>query len=296
MRTRNSRLLAVYRAGGDRGGGLCRDLARRARLADQRSRREHEVAGLRAGVGPVAGAPADRRRPGLDPGREPATVPGPTNVSYYGYDNDTLNSARRADHGRLQRDRQHGGAQDRAGQEHLPGLQEGPPGRRPELQLRHPLPLPGPRGRLARLHHADQPGRGREAPRDRAGDEGRPGQRHRHDRRLHLGSVGAAAPVHDRERDQADLLGHARLPVDGARRLRRARPRRLRGHPGRLGRQHLDRRGHRRRVQATRMRVPLVHDREDPAQLRLPLRPEDPGRPGQRQAAGAAGLQRLRTS
>ena len=148
----------------------------------------------------------------------------------------------------LQRHRQHGGAQDRAGQEHLPGLQEGPPGRRPELRLRHPLPLPGPRGRLAGLHHPDQPRRRRDAPRDRAGDEGRPGQRHRHDRRLTWDPWAQRLLFTTESATQADLLGHARFPVDGARRLRRARPRRLRGHPGRLGREHLDRRGHRRRA------------------------------------------------
>jgi hypothetical protein len=40
---------------------------------------------------------------------------------------------------------------------------------------------------------------------------------------------------------------------------------------------NLDRRGHRRCVQAGRLRVPSVYDREDPAQLRLPLCPEDAG-------------------
>ena len=62
----------------------------------------------------------------------------------------------------------------------------------------------------------------------------RPGNADRRHRRLDLGSVGAAAAVHDGERERADLLGHAGLPVAGRRRLRRARARRLRGHPGRL--------------------------------------------------------------
>ena len=48
-----------------------------------------------------------------------------------------------------------------------------------------------------------------------------------------------------------------RLPVHGRGRLRRAGPRRLRGHPGRLRRQPLDRRGHRRRVQGrTTAKIP----------------------------------------
>ena len=74
-------------------------------------------------------------------------------------------------------------------------------------------------------------------------------------------------------------------PSAGHRRLRRARPRRLRGHPERRRRQHLDRRGHRRLEQAG-------HHGEAAEQLHLPLRPEAPGRPPARQAAGAAGAER----
>jgi len=50
--------------------------------------------------------------------------------------------------------------------------------------------------------------------------------------------------------------------ANGRGRLRRARPRRLRGHPGRLRRQPVDRRGHRRRRQ-------VGHDGQAAQQLRL---------------------------
>ena len=42
--------------------------------------------------------------------------------------------------------------------------------RRPDLRLRHALPVPGARGRDSGLHHAHQPRRRRGAPRDAAGD------------------------------------------------------------------------------------------------------------------------------
>ena len=106
----------------------------------------------------------------------------------------------------------------------------------------------GHEGGSPRLHHADQPRRRRGAPRDAARDAGRRRQRRSPTidgstwdpwaKRLLFTTENPNAPT---------VLGDARLPVDGRRRLRRARPRRLRGHPGRLGRQHLDRRGHRRR-------------------------------------------------
>ncbi len=51
------------------------------------------------------------------------------------------------------------------------------------------------------------------------------------DRRLDLGPVGEAPAVHHREPRRADLRGDAGLPLGCGRRLRRARPRRLRGHP-----------------------------------------------------------------
>ena len=52
------------------------------------------------------------------------------------------------------------GLQDRARQEHLSRVAR-PARRRPELQLRPPLPLPGPRGRLAGRADARQPRRRR---------------------------------------------------------------------------------------------------------------------------------------
>src|SRR5262249_56691527 len=49
------------------------------------------------------------------------------------------------------------------------------------------------------IHHAHQPRRGRLPPRDRDGDGGREWGTHPHDRWIDLGSVGAAAALHDRE-------------------------------------------------------------------------------------------------
>ena len=175
MRPRNSRLLAVTGVAAIGAAVYAAISLAGPGLADERPEREHEVAGLRTGVGPrrrsSSRPPSHRARPGSRTRLRPAAR------LLLRIRQRHAERGERADHGRLQRHRKHGSAQDRAGQEHLPGLQEGPPGRRPELQLRHRVPLPGPRGRLARLHHADQPGRRREAPRDRAGDEGRPGQR-----------------------------------------------------------------------------------------------------------------------
>ena len=72
------------------------------------------------------------------------------------------------------------------------------------------------------------------------------------DRRLDLGSVRAAAPLHDRGRRRAAACWQATLdfPSHGRGPLRRVRPRRLRGHPERRRRQPLDRRGRRRRRRA----------------------------------------------
>ncbi len=193
------------------------------------------------------GAVADRRRPGLDEAGEPDRAD-----AYYGYDNDVVNSAGQPQMVPLSTAPTRRGAQDRAGQEHLPGLQARPRRRRPELRLRHPLPVPGPRERRRRrrLHHPDQPRRRRRAPGDAAGDH----RRRRQPlatidgstwdpwaKRLLFTTENASAPTY------AATPG---LPVDGHRRLRRARARRLRGHPERLRRQHLDRRGHRRLEEA----------------------------------------------
>ncbi len=119
------------------------------------------------------------------------------------------------------------------------------------LRLRHPLPLPGPRagGRLGReLHHADQPRRRRGPPRHEA--RGVRVRRHHPgtaDRRLDMGSVRTAAPLHDRgRRDRRHRRGDARLPVEGHPALGHPRPGRLRGHSERQRREHLHRRGLRR--------------------------------------------------
>ena len=65
--------------------------------------------------------------------------------------------------------------EDRAGQEHLPRL-DGQNGADPTTTTA-PLPLPGPRDRLARLHHADQPRRRHRPPGDADRDPRRPGER-----------------------------------------------------------------------------------------------------------------------
>ena len=70
--------------------------------------------------------------------------------------------------------------------------------------------------------------------------------------------------------ERPDLRGDARLPVDRRGRFRRARPRRLRGHPERRRRQPVDRRGHRRRQQAG------ADGPQAAQQLHLPLRPGTP--------------------
>jgi hypothetical protein len=167
---------------------------------------------------------------------------GTAQVGYFGYDNDLLNAA--------------GDAQMLPTPTVSDEAQKTEPDkntylvfkrslarRRPALLVRDAFPLPGPRRRKPRVHHADQPRRRRGAPRDAA----RPGRRDRRadrgHRRLDLGPVGEASAVHDRERLRPDLLGHPGLPVRRRGRLRRPRPRRLRGDPGRRRREHLDRRG-----------------------------------------------------
>ena len=90
-----------------------------------------------------------------------------------------------------------------------------PEGRRPELRLRQPLPLPGPRGRDPGLPHAHQPRRRRRAPRDPAGDPGQQRRRPARHRRLHVGPVGAAPALH-----RGGLEGWRRL-AGHARRARR---------------------------------------------------------------------------
>ena len=160
----------------------------------------------------------------------------------------TTSSTRRASRRWCRRRLCRRGPQDRAGQEHLPRLQERPLRRRPELRLRHALPLPGPRGRVNGAGYITRINLDADAAHrvTLLATTDATGAPIADDRRLDLGPVGPAAPLHDGEPDRTDLLGHAGLPVDRRRRLRRARPRRLRGHPERRRRQHLDRRGHRR--------------------------------------------------
>jgi hypothetical protein len=79
----------------------------------------------------------------------------------------------------------------------------------------------------SRRHHPHQPRRRRRPSGDLARDQGRHGRGDQDHRWLDLGSVGEAAAVHDREPDHAHVLGHSGVSVAGARRLRRARARRL---------------------------------------------------------------------
>ena len=134
-------------------------------------------------------------------------------TSWYGYYNDGPMVPAPGDvqaHGPQRR-----GDQERAGQEHLPRRQ-GPARRRPEVRLRHALPLPGPRARhvRGRLHHAHQPRRRCGAPRDEARrDRGRRQDAGARDRRLDLGSVRAAPALHHRGRRlRRRRRGDARLP------------------------------------------------------------------------------------
>ena len=133
----------------------------------------------------------------------------------------------------------------------------------------HEARLPAPA-----LHHAHQPRRRRGAPGHAAGEQGR--RRRRRcptidgstwdpfaQRLLFTTESGDAAAASTRRRWTTR--------PGGTRHLRRVRPRRLRGRPERLGRQHLARRGRRRR---DRHRQP---ERQAAEQLRLPLRPEQPG-------------------
>ncbi len=199
-------------------------------------------------------------------------------VTNYGYENDVPSTrpgraADAADTGLGER-----GAEDRTGQEHLPGLQEGPARSRPAYNYGSHFLYQGhelgatvngrPRATsrastsMPTAHTASRSSPGRTRPANRSqpidGSTWDPFAR--------------PAALHDREPERADLRGDTRLPVHRRRRLGRARARRLRGHPGRRRGEHLDRRGHRRRrTRAAR--------REAAEQLRLPLRPEAAGRP-----------------
>ena len=136
--------------------------------------------------------------------------------------------------------------QDRARQEHVPRAAR-PDRRRPGLRLRDPLPVPGPRGGIAGRHHPRQPGRRRRPSRHgarehRAGRDNTPA----HHRRIDLVSMGGAPALQPGRATAARAAASGRPPSDypamvenllgvlGRGRLRR--------HPGRLRRQHLDRR------------------------------------------------------
>ena len=236
---------------------------------------ERAAAGSRRGPGPPAltGAARARRRVGGDAAREPAgdhrlvrlrerraesRRPGP--------------AADGAGGGRHDR-----GSEDRTRQEHVPGA-EGADGRRADLRLRHPLPVPGARGgrrgragSRPRLHHPDQPRRRHGAPGDADGLEGRGRRGPRDHRRLDLGPVRPAPAVHHRGPRRADLRGRRWLPLTGGGRLRIARPRWLRGDPQRPGRKRLDRRGPEPPQQGR-------HEGQAAGQLHLPLRAREPSR------------------
>ena len=248
------------------------------RLAELRLRQqgEHEGGGHRGAEHPRERAQRGDRGAGLLRAREPG----------HSLEGGVLRLSRqRADGTGARRravdDAQRRGAEDRARQGAVRSE-----GRRPGLQLRDPLPLPRPRGRIARVFHTYQPRRRRRTPRDLAGDEGlhRRGASGRF-RRLHLGSVREAPPVHQRGRAQG-----RRLAGDDGRSFqdrgapRSVRPGRIRGGPGRQGREPLGRRGRRR---AERHRQ---HEGEAAEQLHLPVGPDRQVRPDQgRHVAGVAG-------
>ena len=129
------------------------------------------------------------------------------------------------------------GPEDGARQEHLPGPAR-PARRRPVVSLRTPLPVPGPRARSARLHHAHQPrcrsgAPGHAARLDPGRDREPAGRQPARHRRLGLEPVHEDPPVQlrgQRDVDRRHLGGHAGLPVHGRRPARPLRPRRLRGH------------------------------------------------------------------
>ena len=280
--------LAVLATAAVAGGILAGSRGRAVRAAGPHRRRhgEHPLRRLRAMEQALGRAAAGRGRPGLDEARRRLGEPEQRRLLRL---RQRHPERRRPAADGADADDADRGAEDRAGQEHVRRLQEQPARSGSALLLRNAFPLPGPRARLARLHHAHQPRRRRRPPGHAAGDEGRHGREPGDDRRLDLGAVGRAAAVHHREPECADLCGHSGLPVHRHRCLGRAGPRRLRGNPGRQRRQHLDRRGHRRVEQAR-------HDRKDPQQLHLPLRPQDQGRSREREAAGPAGAERQRAT
>ena len=87
----------------------------------------------------------------------------------------------------------------------------------------------------ARLHHPDQPRRRRRAPRDAAGDAGRDRRADRRRSTARPGTRGRSACCFTTENASAPTYAATPdYPSTVDRHLRRARPRRLRGHPERL--------------------------------------------------------------
>ena len=184
---------------GCRRTGRCRgargDDVRERPGAHRRRLGQHQDGGHLAARQALAAVARDHRRAGLDRAREPV---GPDELLRLLQRRPDAAGARRRAGTRAQRR----GDEERARQEHLPRRQ-GPARRRPEVRLRHALPLSGPRARHGqrRLHHAHQPRRRRGAPRDEARrDRGRRHDTGAGDRRLDLGSVRAAPALHDRGR------------------------------------------------------------------------------------------------
>ena len=161
----------------------------------------------------------------------------------------------------------------------------GQQGRRPGLRLRHATSStratrPGSPGYITRINL--------DADRDHRvtlhGDAGRQRRRPARVRRLDLGPVRPDAAVHGRARlaRRRRVADDARPRHAGRRPARHHRLERLRGHPERLGRQPLDRRGHRRRHD--RRARPRSRTRSSTASCRTTGRPDEG-----RQAAGPAG-------
>ena len=181
-----------------------RALMERERRGAHRSReREHQ--GQPAWCGPTCCRPSSRRSSRRRARRRSRTRPRP--FPFYGYDGDGPMLPAPGD---VQTPTHNVEAtQDRARQEHLPRARPRRHGADAALRLRprtsssRATRLRSGRSGRGCVHLAHQPGRGRRAPRDAA-------RRPRHerradpdDRRLDLGPVRAAAPVHDRGLERA---------------------------------------------------------------------------------------------
>ena len=163
-------------------------------------------------------------------------------ITNYGYENDTPEPDRRDRAADGRRRRRARGAEDGAGQEHVPRVQTQEPGRRPTPSYDYGTHFlyqgheggASVNGKKQSLHHADQPRRGRGSSRDAARDQDTSGNPLQTIDGSTWDPLAAAAPLHDREPERTDLLGDGVVSVDGRGRLGRARPRRLRRHPERL--------------------------------------------------------------